>query len=199
MVRRKTTRVFTESELIETARRVSRAIPFTPKNNSLGRDDLNQEAYLHGRKLWEKGQPEGKALAIILSHPQGAARGFQVWLYGRLLSHLRNLVAKVKEEGDHVNWTGAYLGYMEMPDGGNPGTMNAEYIREDLKLPQLPSQPPDEVVDALLAKLPPEAASIVRRLLAGEKVDDIAEALGLTVRNVKRWVRTASEVMNGMD
>lgn len=189
--------MFTESVLEQVAKQVSRGVKFLPKSNSLDRDDLFQEAYLHGKKLWAKGQPDEPARSKVESHPDGAARGFHVWLYGRLMSHLRNLLAEEKNREEPLEQTGQGYRFGEMTETGSSRTINSEYLPDRTGSSQTPDQPPDDIVDALCAKLPPEASSVVRRLLAGEKLDDIAEALGISVRNVKRWVRTAQEVQNG--
>lgn len=107
------------------------------------------------------------------------------WLFGRLNSHVRNLIdteltrqkrglcpaqGNISDLGDPL--------YCESPD---PATV-----------PQ--SRPDPDWVDEVCQNLPPRASSVVRRLVAGELVPDIAEALGITESHVNKIARRVMAV-----
>lgn len=146
-------------------------------------------------EVWAVGPSEEScdaevAVWVASSAPRKPAESLKFawwgWLFGRLNSHVRNLIdteltrqkrglcpaqGNISDLGDPL--------YCESPD---PATV-----------PQ--SRPDPDWVDDVCQNLPPRASSVVRRLVAGELVPDIAEALGITESHVQKIARRIKEMM----
>jgi len=129
-------------------------------------------------KEWEA-SPEGKKEEMAL------AFSWWGWLFGRLNSHVRNLI--------DTELTRQKRGLC--PAQGNISDLGDPLYCESPDPATVPTSRPDgDWVDAVCQELTPRASSVVRRLVAGELVPDIAEALGITESHVQKIARRVMAV-----
>lgn len=132
---------------------------------------------MQGLVLKARGLPVGEALVLILNHPKGQERGFYVWLYGRMRSHLRNLLADDRDKSFPPPLS---LGSHENIDPPAPEASESLSI-------------PEDEIEELLKDAAPLTSSIIRRLASGDSFQKVAEDLGLSERAVERM---ASKCLN---
>lgn len=162
---------FSDALLLSVSRAISRRIYVDPAL-SLTRDDIVNEAFAHGLKLHLEGLPHEPAVSKILSHAESPAKGYKVWLYGRVYSHIRNLLSSRTSAPPQAD-----IDLDSLALGGSSCKLDLDE---------------DEVAE-VCDRQSPLVASIIRRLAEGELIVDIAEDLGISPQSITRYALGAKK------